>query len=165
LQTYVTKDRLDNSILAFPQPIEASGFSEYRARYIPHGQGKVLDLGCGPEHPYKAHMEQKGYQYVGVDVKGGRDILALDITQPLPFKDKEFALVWCCHVLEHIPTEQQLGVVYEARRVAQRGIFIFPLESDLAFWLDPTHHKVDPRVKAMGRYFEDRGNGVVIFDE
>jgi len=161
-ETYESSDRLDNSILRFPQPIEASGFSEYRARYIPPGSGKVLDLGCGPEHPYKAHFEQKGYSCVGVDIKGnGRDVLPLDISEPLPFADGEFSFLWCCHVLEHIPTEKQLAVLGEAKRVARSGVVIFPLESDLAFHLDPSHHKVDEGVKTMGKYFEDEGNGVV----
>jgi len=165
-ETYISKDRLDNNILRFPEPIEASGFSEYRARYIPLGSGKVLDLGCGPEHPYKAHLEQKGYEYVGADIKGDdKDVLSLDITQPLPFKDGEFSFLWCCHVLEHIPTEKQISVVKEAKRVAKSGVFVFPLESDLAFWLDPAHHRVDEGVKAMGKYFEDEGNGVLIFNE
>jgi hypothetical protein len=161
-ETFATRDRLDQSILRFENPIESSGFSEYRARYIPPGKGKVLDLGCGPEHPYKAHFEQKGYQYVGVDVKGnGKDVLPLDITEPLPFKDGEFSFLWCCHVLEHIPTEKQLSVLAEAKRVAKHGTVIFPLVSDLAFWLDPAHHKIDEGVKQAGEYFEDEGNGIV----
>ena len=161
-ETYETRDRLDNSILTFDKPIEASGFSEYRARYIPVGSGKVLDLGCGPEYPYKSHFEEKGYEYIGVDIKGdGKTILPLDITKPLPFEEKEFAFLWCCHVLEHIPTEKQLAVLSEARRVARHGVVIVPLESDLAFWLDPTHNKVNSQVKEMGEYFEDEGNGVV----
>lgn len=165
-ETRETETRLDESILTFDRPIEASGFSEYRARYIPPGEGKVLDLGCGPEAPYRSHFEQKGYQYLGVDIRGdGKDVLPLDITQPLPFGDREFSLAWCCHTLEHIPTEKQEAVVREMKRVARSGIVIFPLESDLAFWIDPAHHKLDERVRAAGEYFEDGGNGIVTWRE
>jgi len=161
-ETYETDTRLDESILTFENPIEASGFSEYRASYIPEGEGKVLDLGCGPDAPYRRRFEQKGYQYVGIDTRGdGRNVLPMDITEPLPFGEKEFSLAWCCHTLEHIPTEKQEAVVKEMQRVARHGIVIWPLESDLAFWLDPDHKHINHDIINMGQYLEDQGNGVL----
>lgn len=161
-ETYETESRLGNEVFTFEEPIEASGLSEAFIDYIPKGSGKALDIGCGEDHPYKREFEKKGYEYVGLDVKGdGKKVLRLDATKPLPFADKEFGFAFGNQFLEHIATEKQLAVVAEAKRVAEKGVFIFPLESNITFWLDPAHHKVDARIKEQGNYIEENENGVL----
>lgn len=161
-ETYETESRLGNEIFKFEEPIEASVLSEIFIDYIPKGSGKALDIGCGKDHPYKKEFENKGYEYTGVDIKGnGKGVLRLDATKPLPFADKEFNFAFGNQFLEHIATEKQLAVVAEAKRVAEKGVFIFPLESNITFWLDPAHHKVDARIKEQGNYIEENENGVL----
>jgi len=147
-ESYMAKGRLDEGVLRFPEPIEASGFVERYAELVPPGEGKLLDLGCGPEAPYRSHFARLGYEWIGVDKRGGDSVLKLDVAEGLPFGDGEFSFAFLCHLIEHIPTEKQARVLEEAKRVARHGIAIFPLEESLAFWLDPSHHKLSPEVLA-----------------
>jgi len=149
-ETRLTEDRLDNRILRFPEPIESSAFVEKYAELVPPGEGKLLDLGCGPEAPYRGYFTRLGYKWVGIDKKGGNGVLELDIAQSeLPFEDKEFSFAFLCHLIEHIPTERQAQVLSEARRVAHHGVVIFPMEESLAFWLDKSHHRLASEILAQ----------------
>jgi glycosyltransferase involved in cell wall biosynthesis len=152
--------RIGPEILRLKRPIEASGFSELAASLMPPSRkrGKLLDAGCGPDAPYRRHAEAKGYVWVGVDKKGGRGVVKLDLTElPLPFADKEFEFVFCNEVIEHIPTELQPKVLEELMRVGEHGVVKFPLENSVNYWLDPSHHRLHERLKALA---EDIGGGV-----
>jgi len=100
---------------------------------------RVLDLGCGLTQPYKPHLSKLG-EYVGFDLRGGRGIVQGD-AHHLPFRDKEFGLVWCVNLLEHVEDPQR--VLDEAKRVGVSGVVIFPTPLSGDFSRDPSHRLVD----------------------
>jgi len=102
--------------------------------------GKVLDLGCGLTQPYKPYLEKLG-EYVGFDSRvKGRGVVQGD-AHNLPFKDKEFGLVFCTQLLEHVANPHR--VLEEAKRVAESGVIIFPTPLASNFAKDPDHKVVD----------------------
>jgi SAM-dependent methyltransferase len=59
-----------------------------------------------------------------------------DMTQPLPFADNSFDLVFSCGVFEYFTDEQIRGIVQEALRIArQRIIILVPNARSLAYRL------------------------------
>jgi SAM-dependent methyltransferase len=66
----------------------------------------VLDLGCGNQ-PFRKLIESYGYTYYSLDIAqnsfGNVDFIA-SISDPLPsiIKSKEFSLILCSEVLEHV---------------------------------------------------------------
>jgi len=153
--------RLDSKIVCFEKPVEAYAYEERLVKYIPEGRGRCLDVGCGTHRPFLKAIEQKGYEWVGIDKKGGKHIMKLDITKPLPFKNGEFEFAFCNHVIEHIPTARQLKVLEELKRVAKHGCIIFPKEDDIRMYVDPAHHEIDKRIFKEGECLEEMGNVVV----
>ena len=70
-------------------------------RMLPPGRGRALDLGCGDGGGRRA-LEDKGYSWVGMDVRreGGASIVA--DAHRLPFKDDVFDVVYSLQVFEHL---------------------------------------------------------------
>lgn len=90
--------------------------------------GSVLDIGCGggyllrylqesyPKLSYAATDVFANHpQLVGVDYRKGR-------AEALPFADKAFDVVTCCHVLEHL--RDPATAVAEMKRVARHRLII-----------------------------------------
>src|SRR6185436_11986283 len=68
-----------------------------------------LNLGCG-DHFHEA--------WVNVDLSTKDDrVLRHDLTQPLPFADASFSVVYHSHVLEHFSREQGEQLMRECFRV------------------------------------------------
>ncbi|WP_207427307.1 bifunctional 2-polyprenyl-6-hydroxyphenol methylase/3-demethylubiquinol 3-O-methyltransferase UbiG [Pedobacter sp. SYSU D00535] len=90
---------------------------------------RVLDIGGGHNpHPRANVVVDK---YINDNTHRGRDIRVLHNQEfihadgeHLPFKDKEFDYVICCHVLEHVENPEQF--VAEQSRVAPRGYIETP---------------------------------------
>src|SRR4051812_15993503 len=79
-------------------------------RQFPKGQ-KVLDVGCATGSLLKEYT--KTHEITGVDIveqliaraaeRGYRKVIAMDVsTQPLPFPEKSFDVVFCGECLEHV---------------------------------------------------------------
>jgi SAM-dependent methyltransferase len=94
--------------------------------------GSVLEVGCGTGAVLAAVKRAGvGTRHVGVDMAdpgahmddGARDldIKAYDGTR-LPFPDGSFDLVYCSHVIEHVPDPR--GLLAEIRRVARGVIYL-----------------------------------------
>lgn len=68
-----------------------------------------LNLGCGDRH-------HPGW--TNVDLRPVHsEVLALDVTQPLPFEEGKFAVVYHSHLLEHLPRVQAAAFLKECRRL------------------------------------------------
>jgi SAM-dependent methyltransferase len=87
--------------------------------------GPVLDLGCGRGY-WMEHLAARGALAIGVERELERAALAAEhapvVTGDaayLPLPDACVGLVWCIHVLHHLP--QPAGVLAEVRRVLRPG--------------------------------------------
>lgn len=89
------------------------------------GAGPVLDLGCGRGY-WMEHLAQRGVGAVGVERDPARaavagrwgPVVAGDGAH-LPLAGASVGLVWCLHVLHHLP--DPAAVLAEARRVLRPG--------------------------------------------
>lgn len=100
---------------------ERSDRVRYLARaFAPLLQGRVLDVGCDVRH-LKTLAPQ--LDYVGIDIGGTPDLkLDLEKVGRLPFGDREFDLVICSEVLEHL---DNLHFMFgELVRVSRKSILI-----------------------------------------
>lgn len=116
--------------------------------------GRVLDVGCG-EGPFATLLESLGYEYFGLDVaQNSRGIVdfvcSIEDELPAALSDREFDLVVCLEVLEHV-SRWDAAFANLARLVAPGGsllvtcpAFYPPHEEPYDFWR-PTPH-------ALARY-------------
>ncbi|RLI46533.1 hypothetical protein DRO69_02815 [Candidatus Bathyarchaeota archaeon] len=146
--------RLGPEILRFSKPILSDTNQGMFSKYIPRGKGLALDIGSGKLCLAKRVLEEKGYNYVSLDVRSSRRVMVVGDARYLPFRDRAFDFVWCNQVLEHIPTEDQLRVVEEARRVGKHGCIIYPSESLDCYWYDPDHKQISCGVKKISEIKE-----------
>jgi glycosyltransferase involved in cell wall biosynthesis len=165
LKTHACQDRLGREILRFDKPVLGEGFSPYWVKYIPEGKGKCLDIGSGLECHWRGAVEEKGYEYVSLDNRNGDKVMIRADAREIPLGDGSVELAFSHNVLEHIPTEDQVKMIREAKRVAKRLCFIFTLPEHPAYWLDPDHKPIDPKVKEQGKYIEDGGGGVLLWSK
>ncbi len=95
---------------------------------------RVLDIGCGALGLRALEPE---LNITGVDLAERPDypgpFVRADAAEGLPFADREFDLVYCSSVIEHVPPARRAAFAAEARRVG-RGWFVqtparsFPIE-------------------------------------
>jgi SAM-dependent methyltransferase len=97
------------------------------------GAGPVLDLGCGRGY-WMEHLAERGIAAIGVEHDPERAALAgrfgpvvAGDGARLPVADASVGLVWCLHVLHHLP--DPAGVLGEVRRVLQPGGALILAES------------------------------------
>jgi SAM-dependent methyltransferase len=95
---------------------------------------RVLDVGCG-ELGLRAFEPQ--LQITGVDLHERPSypgpFVQADASEGLPFADREFDLVYCSSVIEHVPPGRREAFAAEVRRVGrgwfvQTPAFSFPVE-------------------------------------
>jgi SAM-dependent methyltransferase len=89
------------------------------------GAGPVLDLGCGRGY-WMRHLSELRIPALGVEPERDRAVLAgrfgpvvAGDGAHLPLADGRVGLVWCLHVLHHLP--DPFGVLSEVRRVLRPG--------------------------------------------
>jgi O-antigen chain-terminating methyltransferase len=124
-------------------------------------EGTWFDIGCGRGKWMKL-ARNAGHEAAGVDsnpaaIAQCRDA-GFDVTEgdALAFlqsaEDRSFAVVTAFHVLEHVPFEYCLNLVYQiARTLKPGGVFLIetPHPANLLmaaeqFWIDPTHNRPLP---------------------
>jgi len=119
---------------------------------LPHCQGLLLDVGCGPNHLVRRHGRG-----AGVDVFPWPDIDMLCDTRRLPFPDGSFDTVAMLAVLNHIERPDRDAVLGEVRRVLRPGgrllvTMIDPLVGQVTHWLRRTH---DPDQLQRGMHHDE----------
>lgn len=98
--------------------------------------GTVLSVGCGDGLEVEALAALTGLEVQGVDLSPIKVNMAQERglkvvegrMESLPFKDKEFDIVWSSHTLEH--AEDLDKALSEMQRVANRAIIFVPLEDN-----------------------------------
>lgn len=114
---------------------------------IPNG-AKLLDVGCGVGYHVKG-WRRNGIEAYGVDKHCPTNMQLNycrrgDILDLKDYKDKDFDVVTCMDVLEHLEYEELDKAISELRRVAKHWVIIQTLFKDedhhkKLFEEDPTH--------------------------
>ncbi|APZ48097.1 SAM-dependent methyltransferase [Polaribacter reichenbachii] len=127
---------------------------------------KLKILHIAPEQCFlDLFRKQKNLDYITSDLESPIADVKADICD-LPFKDNEFDVVFCNHVLEHIPDDKK--AMQELFRVLKKGGFgIFQIPQDLSrattFEDDSITDKKE-RAKIFGQYDHVRVYGKDYFD-
>lgn len=126
---------------------------------------KVLHV--APEQAfYKRFRNQKNLEYITTDLYSPLADVKADICN-LPFKNGEFDVILCNHVLEHIPNDKK--AMKELHRVLKKGGWgVFQVPQDLSrkttFEDDSITDKKE-RAKIFGQYDHVRIYGSDYFDK
>lgn len=126
---------------------------------------KVLHF--APEQAfYKRFRKQKNLDYTTTDLNSPLADVKADICN-LPFKDNEFDVILCNHVLEHIPDDTK--AMQELYRVLKKGgMGIFQIPQDLSrekTFEDNSIIDRKERAKIFGQYDHVRIYGKDYFDK
>lgn len=126
---------MDGSIITKKKTFQhmISRFSQY-VELTPHS--KVLDVGCGTG-ALCATLASLGCDVTGIDVSKKMIDVAIkknkgypitfdvaDATQTLPFKDKEFEIVFASFVVHGMSKEKRIAIYRELMRVASSYVVI-----------------------------------------
>jgi len=86
-------------------------------------------LHVAPEQAfYKRFKKQLNLDYITTDLHSPLADVKADITN-LPFNDNEFDVIFCNHVLEHIPDDEEaMRELYRVMKPGGWGIFQIPLD-------------------------------------
>jgi SAM-dependent methyltransferase len=126
---------------------------------------KVLHF--APEQAfYKRFRNLKHLDYITTDLNSPLANVKADICN-LPFKDNEFDIILCNHVLEHIPDDTKaMQELYRVMKVGGMGIFQIPqdLNRDKTFE-DNSIIDRKQRAEIFGQYDHVRIYGLDYFDK
>jgi SAM-dependent methyltransferase len=126
---------------------------------------KVLHF--APEQAfYKLFRNQKNLDYITTDLNSPLADVKADICN-LPFKDNEFDVILCNHVLEHIPDDTKaMQELYRILKPGGMGIFQIPQELSRAVtYADDTITDAKQRAEIFGQYDHVRIYGRDYFDK
>jgi SAM-dependent methyltransferase len=94
--------------------------------------GKMLHV--APEQCFEDRLRSRlGRNYVTADLADPRAMVKMDITD-IPYPDESFEVIYCSHVLEHVPDDQK--AMKEFYRVLKPGgwaILLVPITADKTF--------------------------------
>ncbi|MFB9057961.1 class I SAM-dependent methyltransferase [Mariniflexile ostreae] len=126
---------------------------------------KVLHF--APEQAfYKRFRKMQNLDYVTTDLNSPLADVKADICN-LPFKDNSFDVIFCNHVLEHIPDDTKaMQELYRVLKVGGMGIFQIPQDLSRAkTFEDHTITDKKERAKIFGQYDHVRVYGRDYFDK
>ena len=126
---------------------------------------KVLHI--APEQAfYKRFKKLKNIDYITADLYSPLADVKADITN-LPFDDNEFDVIFCNHVLEHIPDDTKaMQELYRVMKPGGFGIFQVPLdENSKDTFQDDSITDPDERTRIFGQYDHVRVYGTDYFDK
>lgn len=128
---------------------------------------KLKVLHFAPEQAfYKRFRKLKNLDYVTTDLNSPLADVKADICN-LPFKDAEFDVILCNHVLEHIPDDTKaMQELYRVLKPGGFGIFQIPqdLNREISFEDDSITDKIE-RARIFGQYDHVRIYGRDYFDK
>lgn len=128
---------------------------------------KLKVLHFAPEQAfYKRFRKMSNLDYVTTDLNSPLADVKADICN-LPFKENEFDIILCNHVLEHIPNDTKaMQELYRVLKVDGMGVFQIPqdLNRKNTFEDDSITDKKE-RAKIFGQYDHVRVYGCDYFDK
>lgn len=75
----------------------------------------------------------------GCDIEPDAGMDYCDISQQMPYKDKEFDVVFAAHVLEHVKPLDALTALEEFQRIGKHVIIVVPNPYHPTFYVMPQH--------------------------
>lgn len=137
-------------------------------KFIPEN-ASFLDVGCGSGHNLQLARNEKNCIVKGVDAEPGshgvgrfskqleNNSIQQAFAEDLPFNDKEFDVVFCSHVLEHVNDEAKS--LQEINRVLKdKGVAIIGMPTATMAWIHlishyflTTHRNVFFMFKSIGK--------------
>lgn len=128
---------------------------------------KLKVLHIAPEQCFlDLFKKQKNLEYITSDLESPIADVKADICD-LPFKENEFDVIFCNHVLEHIPDDTK--AMQELYRVMKKGGFgVFQIPQDLSrdvTFEDNSITDKDERAKIFGQYDHVRVYGKDYFNK
>ena len=113
---------------------------------------------------YKLFRNQQNLEYTTTDLESPLADVKADICD-LPFEDNSFDVVFCNHVLEHIPDDQKaMSELYRILKPGGWGIFQIPQDiSRASTYEDFTITEPEERKKHFGQYDHVRLYGMDYF--
>ena len=128
---------------------------------------KIKTLHIAPEQCFlKIFKKQKNLDYITSDLESPIADVKADICN-LPFKDDSFDVVFCNHVLEHIPDDKKAK--QELFRVLKKGGFgVFQIPQDMSrenTFEDASITDKEERTKIFGQYDHVRVYGRDYFNK
>ena len=128
---------------------------------------KIKTLHIAPEQCFlKTFKKQKNLDYITSDLESPIADVKADICN-LPFKDDSFDVVFCNHVLEHIPDDKK--AMQELFRVLKKGGFgVFQIPQDMSrenTFEDASITDKEERTKIFGQYDHVRVYGRDYFNK
>ena len=135
-------------------------------------QGTLLDLGCGVGQ-YSKYFYDKGFDVTSADISelainylsqkyDGINTVRIDMTEPLPFNDKSFDVVFANLSIHFFGEKDTCNLISEIKRILKDdGIFIGSCNSSKAY----KYIADKSAVIEDGFYREDGGRTVRLFDK
>jgi predicted TPR repeat methyltransferase len=110
-----------------------------------HPPADILDVGCAWGLTLDA-LERKGYEVAGLDIsrralarvdRPGRDLIAADITRPLPQNARQYSVVIALDLIEHLD-DDRAAILQLAQLTKPAGLIIIsvPALPDLFSYFD-----------------------------
>ncbi len=126
---------------------------------------KVLHFAPEQEF-YKRFKKQTNIQYTTTDLLSPLAVVKADICN-LPFEDNTYDIIFCNHVLEHIPDDTKaMQELYRVMKPGGMGFFQIPQDLNRATtFTDDTITDAKERAKIFGQYDHVRVYGRDYFDK
>ena len=144
-----------------------SGIAKTRLRQAQSDNSLLKVLHFAPEQAfYNRFRKMEHLDYTTTDLESPLADVKADICD-LPFEDNSFDIIFCNHVLEHIPDDTKaMQELYRVLKKGGMGIFQIPQEMDRAttFEDDSITDKKE-RAKIFGQYDHVRIYGLDYFDK
>ena len=134
LDTYREGGIYDDAQYGAPYISKGIKFARFMMPYLA-AKSKVVCIGCGNGFEVVEYLNQ-GHDAYGTELHPIKDVKPLEgriinaVVPNLPFKDKEFDLLHCTEVLEHIPPEETDAFLQECKRVSTAQFFSIASEPD-----------------------------------
>lgn len=115
------------------------GFKE--AKSLAKEKG-ILNLGAGPGRSFFAQtvaFSPEVAANIDITPNGIPNFMQWNIEKDLPFRNKQFNVVFLSHVLEHLDNWEP--TLEEACRVADRVVIVLPHPYSPSGWLSPSHRQ------------------------
>lgn len=131
------------------------------------GEQKIKVLHVAPETSFEqAFRQTPNVDYLSIDLESPRAMKNMDLTN-LPIVDNTFDIIFCVHVLEHIPdATKAMSEMYRVLKPGGLGVILVPIDKALTETLDdPTIVTPAERTRHYGQWDHVRQYGLDYADK